>query len=124
MRELRPRRAAVRELREAEEALDLRALDPELVDRDDLLDDLRFDLPDARELEALRFERAEVREELLLPERECLVPPLCCLLLRAALLRVLPARDAPRCEDLPRCVVSRLISLLKLLCPPPAVVSW
>ena len=125
VRELRPLRAAVRDVREEEEARDLRDLDPEVEAADRL--DLRFDLPDPREPEVLRLDRAEVREELFLAERERLVPPLCFLPLRAALLRALAARDAPRCEDLPRCVrcaVSRLMSLLKLLRCPPAVVSW
>jgi hypothetical protein len=129
VRELRPLRGAVRELREEEEARDLRDLDPEVVERDDRPDDGRFDLPAAREPEALRLERAEVREELLLPDRERAVPPLACLLrlLRRAPLCARAARVPPCCEDLPRlpcCAVSRLTSLLKLLFCPPAVVSW
>lgn len=128
VRELRALRAAGREVLEEEAARALRDLDPELVERDDRIDDLRLDLPVAREPDALRFERAEVRDELLLLDRERPVPPLACLLL---LLRLAPlcaraARVPPCCEDLPRLcrVLSRLISLLKLLFSPPAVVSW
>lgn len=125
VRELRALRAAGREVLEEEAARALRDLDPELVERDDRIDDLRLDLPVAREPDALRFERAEVRDELLLLDRERPVPPLACLLL---LLRLAPlcARVPPCCEDLLRlcCVFSRLISLLKLLFCPPAVVSW
>lgn len=67
-RELCRLRAAVRGLRDEEDARDLRDLDPD-VEPDERLDELRFDLPDARELEALP-ERAAAREELLFRERE------------------------------------------------------
>jgi hypothetical protein len=127
VRELRALRGAVRELREEEEARDLRDADPELVERDDRLDGLRFERPAAREPEALRLERAEVREELLLPDRPVLPLSRLLLLFRAEPLCARAARVPPCCEDLPRlacCAVSRLTSLLKLLFCPPAVVSW
>ena len=93
LREL-PLRVVVRELRKEEEARELREREEE--PRDDLLDELRFDLPPDRDADERRFERAEVRGELLLPDRERRAPPLSCLLPRDALLRLFLAGLAAR----------------------------
>lgn len=66
VREL-PLRAVARVLREEEEARELREREEEL--RDDLFDEPRFDLPLDRDADEPRFERAEVREELLPRDR-------------------------------------------------------
>jgi|SRR5437763_3465147 len=125
VREFFALRAAVRELREDEAARELREREEEPPERDDLLDELRFDLPLDPGAEARRLERAAVRGELFVREREVPVR-LLFFPVSDELLRALADRDAPRWEDRPRsacCAVSRLTSLLKLLFPPPAVLS-